>query len=217
MRREKKAILTLGIVCLLGALALTGRNLWLQRRAEQTSVRALSQLSAQIPALPEYADAESDTPVVEMSTIVVETAVPDYVLNPEMEMPADTVDGVDYIGILQIPAISLELPVASEWSYDNLELTPCRYTGSAYQNDMVIMAHNYPAHFKNLKDLHQSDRVIFTDVDGNVFGYRVLDFEQLRPEQVENMTCGEWDLTLFTCTVGGQMRLAVRCVRERNE
>ena len=31
--------------------------------------------------------------------------------------------------------------------------------------------------------------------------------------QVEDMITGDWDLTLFTCTPGGQLRIAVRCLR----
>lgn len=43
----------------------------------------------------------------------------------------------------------------------------------------------------------------FTDVDGNVFRYRVAGLETLSATAVEEMTCGEWDLTLFTCTMNG--------------
>lgn len=43
--------------------------------------------------------------------------LPDYMLCPDMEMPVKTIEGVDYIGILTIPALELELPVISEWSY----------------------------------------------------------------------------------------------------
>ena len=139
--------------------------------------------------------------------------MPDYVLNPEMEMPVSSIDGLDFIGILEIPAIDLKLPVASEWSYANLDTAPCRYAGSAYLDTLVILGHNYPAHFQKLKNLHQGDAIRFTDTDGNLFSYTVSDFEQLRPDQVTDMVSGDWDLTLFTCTVGGQLRLAVRCVR----
>ena len=83
-----------------------------------------------------------------------------------------------------------------------------------YLDTLAILGHNYPAHFKELKSLHLGDAVQFTDADGNVFSYTVSDFEQLRLDQVTDMISGDWDLTLFTCTVGGQLRLAVRCVRE---
>jgi sortase A len=38
--------------------------------------------------------------------------------------------------------------------------------------------------------------------------------EILSPFAVEEMTSGDWDMTLFTCTVGGQSRVTVRCVLE---
>ena len=56
------------------------------------------------------------------------------------------------------------------------------------------------------------DEITFTDVDGNMFGYEVIELETLSPFAIEEMTGGNWDLTLFTCTVGGQYRVTVRCV-----
>ena len=130
-----------------------------------------------------------------------------------MAMPVVVVDGVAYIGILEIPALELTLPVTGEWSYDRLKIALSRYAGSAYLDNLVIMGHNYPAFFKNLGDLRPGDEICFTDADGNVFSYTVADLEQLRAVQVEDMITGDWDLTLFTCTPGGQLRIAVRCLR----
>ena len=53
--------------------------------------------------------------------------------------------------------------------------------------------------------------LIFTDTDGNRFRFQTADVEVLEPADTEKMTAGEWPLTLFTCTPGGQSRLAVRC------
>ena len=55
-------------------------------------------------------------------------------------------------------------------------------------------------------------KLSFTDVDGNMFGYEVIELETLSPFAIEEMTGGNWDLTLFTCTVGGQYRVTIRCV-----
>ena len=30
---------------------------------------------------------------------------------------------------------------------------------------------------------------------------------------IEEMVTGDWDLTLFTCTLSGQTRFTVRCIR----
>ena len=75
----------------------------------------------------------------------------------------------------------------------------------------MIAAHNYSSHFGRLKNLSQGDEVTFTDVDGNVFSYVVAALETLSPYAVEEMTSGGWDLTLFTCTIGGKSRVTVRC------
>ena len=64
---------------------------------------------------------------------------------------------------------------------------------------------------RELKKLQPGDAVTFTDMDGNVFSHEVMALETLAPTAVEEMTEGDWDLTLFTCTVGGTTRLAVRC------
>ena len=152
-------------------------------------------------------------PVLPSGESLEEAYIPDYILNPEMDMPEENVDGQKYIGVLRIPDLSLELPVISNWSYPNLKNAPCRYAGSAYMNNMVIAAHNYNSHFGHLKDLSPGDEVTFTDVDGNVFQYEVSAIEILSPLAVEEMTNGDWDLTLFTCTVSGQSRVTVRCVQ----
>ena len=55
------------------------------------------------------------------------------------------------------------------------------------------------------------DTVVFTDTAGSVFTYAVSGLEQLLPSQGKEMREGDWDLTLFTCTVGGQQRVTVRC------
>lgn len=135
-----------------------------------------------------------------------------YLYYPDMQMPVISIDGIDYIGKLEINSIDLSLPIISEWNYDNLHIAPCRYEGSVYNNDAVIAGHNYSAHFRNLSKLSVGDKVTFTDVNGNDFEYKVAEFEVLQPANIQEMIEGEWDLTLFTCTIGGRTRFTVRCV-----
>ena len=152
---------------------------------------------------------ENTLPVLSAEELVI----PDHILNPDMDMPTETVNGLDYIGILEIPAIALCLPILSEWSDSALDVAPCRYSGSAYTGDLILSGHNYTAHFWYLSDLSPGDNVYFTDVDGNVFSYEVADRETLRSTAVEQMKSGNWDLTLFTCTLGGQSRVTIRCIQ----
>ena len=110
-----------------------------------------------------------------------------------------------------MPAIGIELPVQDSWSLSLLKSAPCRYKGSAYRGDLIICAHNYATHFGRLGNLLPGDEVIFIDMEGTAFRYAVAEKETLAGTAVEEMESGEWDLTLFTCTFGGQARTTVRC------
>lgn len=202
--RKKSAICTvIGCLLLAAALGITIYNILDNRRAGMAVKATAERLEEIIPRnAPD--DAEQTMPVAEED-------IPDYVLNPEMDMPVIQVDGYDYIGTLELPSLGLTLPVMSDWDYPRLKIAPCRYAGSAYQGDLVIAAHNYTNHFGTLKNLKIGDRITFTDSDGNIFSYSVAEIETLDPYAVEDMRSGDWALTLFTCTVGGQSRVTVRC------
>ena len=208
--KHNKIYTAIGLLLLAAALFLTGYNLWSDAQADKSANAVLEQLtqasSAEMPDLPTLPDGES----------LEEAYIPDYVLNPEEDMPSEEIDGNLYIGILEIPAISLELPIIADWSYPGLQIAPCRYSGSAYLGNLVIAGHNYLSHFGYLKTLSLGDEVTFTDTDGNVFRYEVSEIEILSPYAVTEMTSGDWDLTLFTCTVGGQSRVTVRCAQVNN-
>ena len=115
------------------------------------------------------------------------------------------------MGFLSLPTLELELPVMADWSEAKLKLSPCRYYGSVNGNDLVICAHNYARHFGRLTELKSGDNVLFTDLDGTVTRYAVAEIQVLGPDQVEDMTSGDYPLTLFTCTYGGKSRVTVRC------
>ena len=49
----------------------------------------------------------------------------------------------------------------SDWSYAKPELSPCRYAGSAYLDNMIFAAHNSPGHFGPLLDLEAGQAACF--------------------------------------------------------
>lgn len=130
---------------------------------------------------------------------------------PDIEMPVKQLDGKCYIGVLDVPDLGLSLPIMDSWSEKNSRIAPCRYKGSAYNNDLIIAGHNYNSHFGNLKNLAAGDLVVFTDMDGHRFEYEIVEMLVLDGTAIEEMIAGEWDLTLFTCTYGGQTRMTLRC------
>lgn len=114
-----------------------------------------------------------------------------------------------YLGYLSIPDLQLDLPVLAEWSYAGLKQAPCRYTGNAGADDLVIMAHNYEYHFGRLQELQEGNLIYFTDAEGNIIIYEISAKDVLNSFAVEEITSGAYDLTLFTCTYGGQSRVTV--------
>ncbi len=207
MKKSKGKIwITLGLIFLAAAFCLTAFNLYDELRAERSARQAVESLKKHIP-----------TKNTSQMMTNEENEIPDYILNPNMEMPTDEQDRIDYIGILRIPSLDLELPVISEWSYSNLRIAPCRYSGSTYQDNLSIAAHNYPSHFGLLKTMSEGDEVLFTDMDGNIFNYQVVCVETLTPIAVNDIVDSGYDLSLFTCTLSGQSRVAVRCDRAVNK
>lgn len=191
MKNKGKILILIGSLFILGAIVLTIYNVWDENRASEMTTVLLEE--------------------IKNTEISNEELRPDYKKHPNMEMYSKEIDGNDYIGVLEIPALGLELPVMKDWSYPKLKISPCRYDGSAYQNNLIISAHNYDCHFGRLKTLGIGEVVSFTDMDSNVFEYEVIDMEILQPTAVEEMKSGDWDLTLFTCTYGGQSRVTIRC------
>ena len=123
-------------------------------------------------------------------------------------------DDQDYLGCLTISRLELELPILSQWSYENLKTAPCRYSGSPDGGDLVLLAHNYRTHFGPIRRLKPGDRVVFEDLEGTVFEYRVAATDVVAPTALEAVTAGHYDLTLITCTYGGKTRLVVYCDAE---
>ncbi len=142
----------------------------------------------------------------------------EVVVDPfEEEMTVKEIDGYGYIGYLSIPCLSLELPVMSEWDYDRLKISACRYYGSTKTDNLVIAAHNYRYHFGYLGNLKQGDVIIFTDMDSQVYSYRVETVELLLSTDVDKVKDTGDDLILYTCNYSGTKRITVRCRYMENQ
>lgn len=132
--RKQRGLLsiTVGLLLIAAALFLASYNLYDELRAEQAARQVANKLDAYFPS--EAAPEASTNPAGDQEPLVSDerTVIPDYVLYPNMEMSVETIDGIDFIGVLRIPTLELELPVISEWNYPNLKSAPCRYSGSAY-------------------------------------------------------------------------------------
>lgn len=187
----KRAVIFIVIGCgmLLAAAALFAYNTMDSRRAGEESARMLENLEKSM----------------------LSDATRQAIDESEGVMPARVIDGINMIGVVSVPSVGIELPVAAEWSYQNLKKSACRYSGTAKDGRLIILAHNYRRHFGNLKNAVKDDTVQFLDVNGNLYQYKVTSTEILEKKELDKLTEAESDLTLFTCTYGGQRRIVVRC------
>ena len=90
MKRKGSVCIILGALLLLAALGLTAFNRFDSRRAGRASAEAVQQLQAVIP---EPAATPDDAPAGEM-------LIPDYILDPNREMPEREIDGETYVAML---------------------------------------------------------------------------------------------------------------------
>lgn len=196
-RRVGLLLMTAGILALAAGIGLGGYNLW-------DNYRAGIQADIVLDAIVRHQD---EAAVPDKAPETPPKSPPD----PDWALPVLEVDGRRYIGMVSIPAIDVALPVQENWSLALLKISPCRYMGSPYRGDLIICAHNYATHFGRLKNLLPGDEVIFTDIDGNECHYTVAEVDTLAGTAVEEMESGQWDLTLFTCTLERRTRVTVRC------
>lgn len=116
-----------------------------------------------------------------------------------------------YIGILEIPELSLELPIAADCTLPTLKNSPGCYYGSPDSDSFVIGAHNYNSHFGNLHTLSTGTSVKFTDIEGNEYYYRITDITEVSPDEPEKVCETEHSLALFTCNYSGARRVVLFC------
>lgn len=182
-----KIFMALGSLLILSGLLLLGYNYLQESTAAHESDSALLELQQHVQLNHDAAeDSQHSGQIIEL-------------------------EDTQYLGILSIPALDLQLPVQTDWSYKKLRSTPCVYTGSIQNGGLVILAHNYRRHFGLVKNLHQGDEIQLTDLAGNTYHYEVDELLVLDATSVDEMVDSRYDLSLFTCTYGGKARVTVRC------
>lgn len=192
--KSEIAFMAVGLALIIGALSLITYNKHEEKRAGADAEIILSELDEQLKdKLPD--------------------SNPAYELDDEVQMPVAVIDGYEYIGKIYFPTLDLTLPVISNVGNKRLKKAPCRYSGSVYTDDMIIGGHNYITHFGRINRLRYGDEVVFTDIDKNEFRYAVIGTETINGSDADSLLSGDWDLSLFTCTMSGRSRITVRCAK----
>lgn len=201
MRRKLGiSLMALGLALLAASVGLLSFNRREADRAEAASMELL-------PAV-------SDAIAAQMAQKTETTLqLPIFAEPTDLKMKEVEVDGYLCVGYVSIPRLELNLPVQASCTDENLKVSPCLYSGTTMEDDLVLAGHNYRRHFGPIRRLKSGDDVVFVDMEGNVIHYRVTAVDAVPPTAVEEVTSGQFDLALVTCTYGGETRLVVYCDR----
>ena len=130
----------------------------------------------------------------------IESFLPPYVPGSaetryNTDMPMMTVDGYDYVGIIEIPSNTIKLPVYSAWNERISKSVPCRYSGSIYNNDMIVGGKNTENNFGLLSIINLGDQVNFIDTTGHLYSFKVVNITHNANFDIESFDDG---LMLFS-------------------
>lgn len=130
-----------------------------------------------------------------------------------------TESGDEYYGIakINIPKIGLNYWILDHWSYELLEISPCKYHGADPNEigNFCIVGHNYrnDMFFSHVQELENGDIIEIEDLQNRKVNYVVYDKHIVDPKDnsdTSQVTHGKREVTLITCTDNSKDRVIVR-------
>ena len=120
-----------------------------------------------------------------------------------------SLNGMDFVGILEMPAFDSSLPVGADWG--NISRYPCCFSGSVYDRSIRIGATSQPGQYDFFREISVGDSLYFTDMTGNRYRYVVEDIRYTRHAGEEIPDSREADLMLFIQNVYAFEYIRIYC------
>ena len=119
--------------------------------------------------------------------------------------------------VLSIPKLGISYPVLTDESEELLKVSLCKYWGPSPNEvgNYCIVGHNYKSGtmFGKLANAYVGDEVTLKDLSGRIVTYSIYNRYVVEPTDVSctsQLTNGQRELTLITCTDYGKRRLIVK-------
>ena len=219
LKRKRKTYKVIFILCLVLIVILTGYYVLAEydkSQKEQISREILNQMNDSttvednfiVVALDEETT-EEEVPIVEMQTTTSTNTIDSEV----------TANGVSYQteAILDYPKLGINYPVLSEESEELLKVSLCKYWGPNPNKvwNYFIVGHYYLSGkmFGKLSSAAVGYEITLTDLNNNKVTYVVYNRYIVEPTDVSctsQLTNGQREITLITCTNYGKQRLVVK-------
>lgn len=122
-----------------------------------------------------------------------QVAVPEERRNNTMSVLS--VDGIDFVGLLELPRYESVLPVCADWG--KTSRYPCRFTGSIYDGTMQLGATTQKGQYDFYRELSVGDTIHYTDVEGNRYTFTITSLCSEKHADQAALQRKEAALTLF--------------------
>lgn len=126
-------------------------------------------------------------------------------------MAAMEVDGVNVLGVLEIPQYGSTLPLASGWDTSLVLSMPCRFTGSIYDRSLIIGAVDAESQFSFASQMNMGDTIVLTDMEGGRYTYQVAAIHHAKHATLEKLQAGDYAMTIFVKDSKTSEYLLIRC------
>lgn len=126
-------------------------------------------------------------------------------------MASIEIDGVNVIGVMELPQYGRTLPIASGWNTALLKSLPCRFTGSIYDKTLIIGATNGETQLDFVTKMDVGDQIILTDMEGGKYTYRVDMIQHSKHAALSKLQEGDYALTVFVKNSKNSEYLLIRC------
>lgn len=110
-------------------------------------------------------------------------------------MPVLSIEGTDFVGILELPLHGSALPVCADWGQSGRY--PCCFSGSIYDGSMQIGGTSQRGQYDFYREISVGDELFFTDMTGKRYAYAVENICYERHADQDALRREEAALTLF--------------------
>lgn len=124
-------------------------------------------------------------------------------------MPVLSVDGNDFVALLEVPVFDAVFPVGAEWGSSNAY--PCRYDGSVYADTLIIGSTNQIGQFDFVKEILVGDAIYLTDMLGNRYSFEVADIQYREHADNDTLYAEDNALTVFVKNMNAFEYIMIRC------
>jgi hypothetical protein len=183
----QKICVLIGICLLAGAMAILALWRWNINGSEKQAQYYVNTLQMLVPA--------------------PQSAVPEE--RRDNTMSVLSIDGIDFVGIVEFPGYGSMLPVCAAWG--KTTKYPCHFSGSVYDGTLQIGATTQKGQYDFYRELSLGDTVLFTDMEGNCYTYAITGLHSAKHVDQAALQREEAQLTLFIKNIYSFEYLIVYC------